>query len=211
MDKSATILEAQWLENEIPRIKEELAALKALEQELLTTPLDTVSTAYTNTYRAEQRRAYPFYHRRRRVVPTKRGYRERMVESGWIPIAFRVLMVLIAGWAVYIAYHNHQMEQTQRGIVWASVLLIIGIALSFAPMVGSYFWERRARANAETVAQAARQSKAFLEEKQDRRAQVVQCQERVAELEERLQYARIRYDELRQELTGGNHQGEPAL
>jgi len=208
MDKSATILEAQWMEQEIPRIKEELAALKELEQELLTTPLETVSNAYTNAYRAEQQRAHPFYHRRRRVVPTKQGYRERMVELGWIAITFRVLMVIIVVYAVYVAYQNHQMEQTQRGIIWGSVLLILGIALSFAPMVGAYFWERRARQNAEAIAQAARQSAAFLTEKEDRQAKLTQCQQRVVELEERLEFARIRYDELRQELTGGNHQGE---
>jgi hypothetical protein len=211
MDKSATILEAQWMEKEIPRIKEELATLKELEQDLLTTPLETVSSAYTNAYRAQQQRAYPFYHRRRRVVPTKQGYRERMVEVGWIAIAFRVLMVGIAGYAVYTAYHLDQIEQTQKGIIWGSVLLIVGIALSFAPMVGAYFWERRARRNAEAIAQAARQSEAFSQEKQDRQTKLTQCQERVVELEERLKYARIRYDELRQELTGGNHQGETVL
>ena len=207
MDKNSTILEAQWMEKEIPRIKEELAALKELEQELLNTPLETVSSAYTNAYRAEQQRAYPFYHRRRRVVPTKQGYKERMVEMGWIAIAFRVLMVIIAVYAVYVAYHNQQMERTQRGIIWASVLLIVGIALSFAPMIGAYFWERRARENAEAIARAARQSAAFLAEKQDRQTKLTQCQERVVELEDRLRFARLRYDELRQALTSGNHQG----
>ena len=67
---------------------------------------------------------------------------------------------------------------------------------------------RRARQNAELVAQAARQSEAFLEEKQDRQEKLIQCQERVAELEERLRFARLRYDELRQALTSGNHQGQ---
>ena len=67
MDKSATILEAQWMEKEIPRIKEELAALKKLEQELLTTPLETVSRAYSDAYRTAQARGHLFYRRRRRV------------------------------------------------------------------------------------------------------------------------------------------------
>jgi len=207
MDKNTTILEAQWMEREIPRIKEELAALKKLEQELLTTPLETVSSAYSSAYRAEQKRVNLFYRRRRRVVPTKYGYRERMVEVGLLPIAFRVLMVLFVALAVYVVYNSRQAEDTQRGIIWASVLMVVGIALAFAPMVTAFLWERRARRNAELVAQAARQSEAFLQEKQDRQEKLTQCRERVAELEERLRFARLRYDELRQALTSGNHQG----
>jgi hypothetical protein len=210
MDKSATILEAQWMEKEIPRIKEELSALKTLEQELLTTPLETVSSAYQETYRAKQERAHPFYNRRRSVKPTRYGYRERMVEAGWIAIGFKVLMVIITALAVYVAYHNHQTGHSQQGIVWGSVLLVVGIALSFAPMVGSFFWERRARQSAERAASEARHSEAFLAEKQERQARLQQCQGRIAELDERLRSARLRYDELRRILTKGNHRGETA-
>jgi hypothetical protein len=207
MDKNTTILEAQWMEKEIPRIKEELAALKKLEQELLTTPLETVRSAYSDAYRASKERSRLFYRRRRRVIPTKYGYRERMVEAGLLSIVFRVLMVAFVALAVYVVYTNYQAENTQRGIVWASVLLIVGIALAFAPMVTAFFWERHARRNAERVAQTARSSAAFLEEKRDRQIKLSQCQERVAELEERLRFARLRYDELRQALTSGNHRG----
>ncbi len=205
MDKSNTILEAEWMEKEIPRIKEELSALRELEQELLTTPLETISSAYQDTYRGAQQRAYPFYHRRRRVVPTRYGYRERTAEDGWLAILFKVLMVLVAVLAVYVAFHNHQMERTQRGIIWASGLLVCGIALSFAPMLGAFFWDRRARQNAERAVQQIRQSDAFLQEKQERQEKLRQCRERTVELEERLQLARVRYDELRQILTKGNH------
>jgi uncharacterized protein HemX len=204
MDKRATILEAEWMEKEIPRIKEELNALKALEQELLTTPLETVSSAYENTYRDAQKTAYAYYRRRRRVVPTRYGLRERMVEEGWLAIGFRILMILLAVLAVYVAYHNHQQEQTQRGIVWASILLILGIVLSFAPMVGAYFWQRQAKQNAKKAADLARQSDAFLEEKHERQLKLAQCQERMTELEERLNLARLRYDYLRQVLTSGD-------
>lgn len=208
MDKSATILEAQWMETEIPRIQEELDALKMLEQDLLTTPLETVSNAYQATYRAQQERAYPFYHRRRTVRPTKSGYRERMAEVGWIAVGFKVLMVAIAALAAYIAYHNHQIGQSQRGVIWGSILLVVGITLSFAPMVGSFFWERRARQHAQQAAEQARQSEAFLRERRDRQSKLQQCQARVAELTERLRSARTRYDELREMLTKGNHRGE---
>jgi hypothetical protein len=207
MDKSTTILEAQWMEKEIPRIQKELDALRKLEQDLLTTPLDTVSTVYTETYRAQQRRAYPYYHRRRRVVPTKSGYRERVAEVGWIAIGFRVLILVIVLFAIYIAYHNHQLGNTQKGIIWGSVLLVLGIALSFAPIIGSIFWERRARQTAELAAQAAKRSQAFLSEKRDRQEQLAKCRARMSELDERLQTARVRLDELRAELVRGNHDG----
>jgi hypothetical protein len=205
MDKRATILEAEWMEKEIPRIKEELSALRKLEQELLTTPLETISSAYESTYRNAQKTAYAFYRRRRRVVPTRYGLRERMVEEGWLSIGFRVLMVLLAVLAVYVAYNNHQQDQTQRGIVWASVLLVAGIVLSFAPMVGAFFWERQAKLDAKRAAELARQSDAFLEEKRERQIKLSQCQERMAELEDRLNLARLRYDYLRQTLTSGDH------
>ena len=209
MDKSAAILEAQWMEKEIPRIQEELSALKALEQELLTTPLEAVSSAYQEAYHAAQERAHPFYHRRRTVKPTRYGYRERMLEAGWIAAGFKVLMVIIAALAVYIAYRSHQTGQIQRGITWGSVLLVIGIVLSFVPMVGGFVWERRARQVAERAAAQARQSEAFLLEKEDRQSRLRQCQGRIFELEERLRLARGRYDKLRKTLTKGNHAGAP--
>ena len=205
MDKNTTILEAQWMEKEIPRIQHELEALRKLEQDLLTTPLDTVSTAYTETYRAQQRRAHPYYHRQRRVVPTKNGYRERIAEVGWIAIGYRVLMAIIALLAIYVAYHNHQLGHTQRGIIWSSVLLVLGIALAFAPMIASIYWERRARHNAELAAQAAQRSEVFMAEKQERQAQLVQCRARISKLDERLKTARLRLDELREELVRGNN------
>ena len=76
-DKSATILEAQWMEREIPRIDQELHDLQAAERELLTAPLETVRQAYTDAYRAGRKRAHPFYHRRRSVKATGGGYRAR--------------------------------------------------------------------------------------------------------------------------------------
>lgn len=208
-DKSATILEAQWLEGEIPRISDELDALKKLEQELLTTPLETVSTAYQETYRTSHKRLGRFYRRQRRVVPTRYGYRERSVEVGWLPVAYKVLMAGLVVLAVYLVFRNHQLERTQQGIRWASALLITGIALAFAPMVGAFFWRRSARRRAEQAADEARQSEAFLHEKQDRQSKLYRCQDRIAELEERLRLARQRYDELRIVLTRGNHGGGP--
>ena len=204
MDKRPTILEAEWMEKEIPRIKEELSALKALEQELLTTPLETVRSAYEDSYRNAQKTAYAYYRRRRRVVPTRYGLRERMVEEGWLSIGFRVLMALLAVLAIYVAYDNHQADHTQRGIVWASVLLIVGLVLSFVPMLGAFIWERQAKKNAKKAAALARQSDAFLEEKHERQLKLTQCQERMTELEERLNMARLRYDYLRQVLTSGD-------
>jgi hypothetical protein len=204
MDKSATILEAQWIEKEIPRIKQELETQKAKEQDLLTSPLQTVSSAYQETYRAEMRTATPFYRRARRVVPTRFGYKERTVEEGWIAILYRILMALIAALAVYVAYNNHRLGETQRGIVWASVLLVIGIALSFAPMVGAIFWERRARHNARAAAERARASESFRQERQQRQSALHAAQARIAELEDRLLQAELRYDELCEALIRGD-------
>lgn len=206
MDKSAIILEAQWMEKEIPRIREELAALKKQEQVLLTAPLETVSNAYQTTYREAMEGMAPFYRRRRRVVPTRYGYKERTAEAGWLSITYKVLMTILAALAVYVAYGSHQAGHTQRGIIWASVLLAIGIVLSFAPMLGAYLWEREARQRAERAATQTRGSEAFQREKQERRASLRKCQSRIAELEERLRIARLRYDELRDALTRGNHQ-----
>ncbi|MBN1641021.1 MAG: hypothetical protein JXA09_07285 [Anaerolineae bacterium] len=204
MDKSATILEAQWIEKEIPRIRQELTKLKAEEQALLTTPLETVSQAYQDVYRAEMRLAVPFYRRARKMVATRYGYKERTVETGWISVLYRVLMALLALLAIYVAYHNHQLGETQRGIIWASILLVIGIVLSFAPMVAAYLWERRARHNARLAAEDARASETFLQEKQTRQAALRKCQTRIAELEGRLHDAELRYDELCEALIRGD-------
>ena len=88
-DKSATILEVQWMELEIPRMEQELNELRTVEQELLTTPLETVHQAYTTTYRAERKRAHLFYRRRRTVAATAQGIpsayaRRGMVHSSWL-------------------------------------------------------------------------------------------------------------------------------
>jgi type VI protein secretion system component VasK len=124
---------------------------------------------------------------------------------GWIATAFRVLLLVIVLLAVYVAYHNHRLGHTQRGIIWSSVLLVLSIALAFVPMVGSVLWERRARQNAELAARAAQHSEAFLSEKRDRKARLAQCRARISELDERLKTARVRLDELRAELVRGNH------
>lgn len=209
MDKSATILEAEWMEKEIPRLRDELAALKKQEQALLTAPLESVSNAYQAAYRDAMASIGPFYRRRRRVVPTRYGYKERMAEAGWLSIAYKVLMTVLAALAVYVAYTSYQAGHTQRGIIWASVLLAIGIVLSFAPMLGAYLWERQAQRQAEHAAAQARESQAFQREKEERRASLHECRFRIAELEERLRVAQLRYDELRAALTRGNHR-EPA-
>jgi hypothetical protein len=82
---------------------------------------------------------------------------------------------------------------------------VIGIALSFAPMVGSFYWDRRARQRAERAAEVARHSEAFLQEKSERQVKLQQCRQRIKEFEDRLRAARKRYDELREILTKGNH------
>jgi hypothetical protein len=207
-DKSATILEARWMEQEIPRIEAELGELRAAEQELLTAPLETVRRAYTDAYRGERKRAHSFYHHRRSVTPASQGYRERKHEVGWFTILARVLIVLFAVLAVYVAYHNHQLGQTQKGIIWGSVFLVAAIGLAFAPALADHFWERRARQVAEAAAQESRQSPAFLQEKQDRQKRLQHCRTRIADLEERLAFARMRLDELRKELTSTNHHGD---
>jgi hypothetical protein len=205
MDKSATILEAEWMEREIPRLRDELAALKKQEQTLLTAPLESVSNAYQAAYRDAMARIAPFYRRRKRVVPTRYGYRERMAEAGWLSVAYKVLMTALAALAIYFAYTSHQAGHTQRGIIGASILLAAGIILSFAPMLGAYLWERQARHRAERAVVEARESQGFLQEKTERRTALRECQFRAAELEERLHVAQLRYDELRATLTHGNH------
>jgi hypothetical protein len=71
-------------------------------------------------------------------------------------------------------------------------------------MLGAFFWERQAKQSAKKAADLARESDAFLEEKHERQLKLTQCQERMAELEERLNMARLRYDYLRQVLTSGD-------
>ena len=207
-DKSGTILEAQWMEREIPKMEQELAQLRLTERELLTAPLETVRQAYTDAYRVQRRRARAFYRRRRSVTPTRYGYKERKGEVGWFTFLTRVLILAAVGLAVYFAYHNHQLGDTRKGVLWASVLLVLALGLAFAPAVGDQIWERRARKKAQQAADQARQSEAFLNEKRERQAQLTQCQSRALEVEERLKFARIRLDELRRELTSTNHRGE---
>jgi hypothetical protein len=207
-DKRATILEAQWMEQEIPRIQAELASLQKLEQELLTTPLETVNQAYTTAFRASRRRARIFYHRRRSVTPTRYGYRERMLDAGWLTAISRVLIAAAIVAAVYVAYRYNQLGDTRRGIIWGSVLLVTAIFLSVAPILGDFLLERRARRLAKRAAQEVRQTEAFLQERNERQTQLKQSRARTAELEERLKFAHVRLDELRKELTSTDHQDE---
>jgi hypothetical protein len=195
------------MEQEIPRIERELNELKKMEQELLTTPLSTVREAYTAAYRAERQRAHPFYHRRRTIAATSQGYRPRMRDEGWLTILAQIVIAVVVVLAVYVVFKNYQMDQTQRGIIWGSVLLVLSIGLAFAPPLGDLIWERRARQLAEQVAQEARQSPAFLEERQERQSKLDQCRQRIAALESRLQFAHARLDELRQALTSNSLQG----
>jgi hypothetical protein len=206
-DKSATILEAQWMEREIPRIEQELRDLQAAEQELLTAPLETVRQAYTDAYRAGRKLAHPFYHRRRSVRATEGGYRARTREAGWFVVLARILIVLAVVAAGYVAYRNYQDGNTQRGVIWGSVLLMVALVLAFVPALGDMLWDRQSRMAAERAAQEARHSDAFLQEKQERQVQLGQCRARMADLEERKRFAGQRLDELRKELTSSNHYG----
>lgn len=206
-DKSATILEVQWMEQEIPRIEQELSELRTAQQELLTTPLETVHQAYTTAYHAERKRAHFFYHRRRTIVTTSQGHRQRMRDEGWFTLLARILIAAIVVWAMYVAFNNYQDGNTQRGVIWGSVLLVLAIGLAFAPPLADLYWERRARQRAELAAQEARQSPVFLHERQERQTQLEQARQRTAELESRLKFAHARLDELRKELTSGNSQG----
>ncbi len=206
-DKSTIILEAQWMENEIPRIENELDALKKIEQDLLASPIEAINQAYTETYNAIRKRAYPFYHRRRTVTPTRYGYKERMLDVGWFSILAQVIILVGVVWAGYIVYTNHQQGDMVKGVIWGAVVLLIAIGFAFVPAFGDELWERRARRQAEAAAQQARQSPAFQIEKQSRQKKLQQCRARMAELEERLKFSHLRYDELRRQLTSGNHQG----
>ena len=171
-DKSATILEAQWMEREIPRIEEELRDLQAAEQELLTAPLETVRQAYTDTYRAGRKLAHTFYHRRRSVRATGGGYRARTREAGWFVILARILIAVAVVAAGYVAYRNYQAGDTQKAVTQGSVLLIAGLVLAFVPALGDWIWDRQSRRAAERAAQEARQSVEFLQEKQDRQLEL---------------------------------------
>ena len=206
-DKSVTILEVQWMEGEIPRIEQELSELNKMEQELLTTPLETVHQAYTTTYRAERQRAQPFYRRRRTVAATSHGYRQRMRDEGWFTILARVLIAAIVVLAVYVAFQNYQEGTIQKGVIWGSALLVLSIGLAFAPALADLFWERHARRVAENAAQEARRSPAFAQERQERQSQLERCRQRIAELESRRNFAHARLDELRKELTSNNTRG----
>jgi ABC-type multidrug transport system fused ATPase/permease subunit len=205
-DKSATILEVQWMELEIPKIEQELNELRAMEQELLTTPLETVHQAYTTTYRNERRRAQFFYRRRRTVAATAQGYRQRMRDEGWFTILARILIAAIVIWAVYVVFSGYREGNIQRGVIWGSVLLVLAVGLAFAPALADLYWERRARQMAESAAQETRQSPAFLQERQDRQAQLEHCRRRIAELESRHTFAHARLDGLRKELTSDGAQ-----
>ena len=206
-DKSAIILEAQWMENEIPRIRKELEALQKLEQDLLTTPLETINQAYTSTYNTARQRARPFYHRHRSVTPTHHGYKERMIDVVWFTIIARVLILAVLVWAGYIAYTHHQQGDTINGAIWAAALLVVAIGLAFVPAFADEVWERIARKKAERAVRETKQSEPFLQEKQQRQDKLARCRTRIAEMQERLQFSQIRYDELRRQLTSSNHKG----
>ncbi|MBN1936564.1 MAG: hypothetical protein JW934_18015 [Anaerolineae bacterium] len=206
-DKSTIILEAQWMENEIPRIENELDALKKLEQELLTAPIESINQVYTETYNKVRKRAYPFYHRRRTVTPTRYGYKERMLDVGWFTILAQLIILAGVVWAGYIVYTNYQWSDMNKGVIWGAVVLVVAIGFAFVPAFGDELWERRARHKAESAAQEARQSKAFQVEKETRQRKLHQCRARMSELEERLKFSHLRYDELRRQLTIGNHKG----
>lgn len=206
-DKSAIILEAQWMEKEIPRIESELAALKKLEQDLLTTPIESINRAYTETYNAIRKKAYPFYHRRRTVVPTRYGYKERMLDVGWFTVLAQLIILAGVIGAGYIFYTSYRQEDLTRGVIWGAVVLVVAIGFAFVPAFADELWERYARRKAEAAAQLARQTQAFQIEKQTRQTKLQQCRARMLELEERLQASRRRYDELRRLLTLGDHKG----
>jgi hypothetical protein len=210
-DKSATILEAQWMEREIPRIEQELRELEATERELLTTPLDTVRQVYTDAYRAGRRRAHHFYHRRRAVRATSGGYRARNREVGWFVVLARILILAAVVAAVYVTYQRNLAGETQTGVVWGSVLLILAMGLAFGPMLADWVWERASRRKAERAAQEAQRSDAFSQEKQERQIRLQACRTRMAELRERRKFAGIRLDALRRELTSSNHRGGAVL
>ena len=136
-DKSAIILEAQWMEQEIPRIEQELGALQKLEQELLTTPMETINQVYTSTYNSERQKARPFYHRRRSITPTRYGYKERMLDVGWFTVFARVLILAAIVWAGYIVYDLDRQDDMTKGIIWGLVVLVVAIGLAF--LLGLFF------------------------------------------------------------------------
>jgi nitrate reductase assembly molybdenum cofactor insertion protein NarJ len=206
-DKSAIILEAQWMEQEIPRIQQELDALQKLEQELLTTPIEMVNEAYTATYQAERRRAHPFYHRHRSVTPTQYGYKERMLDVGWFTVLARLIILAAIIWAGYIVYDFDRQGDRVTGIIWGLVVLVVAIGIAFVPAFGDEIWERVARKKAEAAVRETKASAAFQQEKQKRQNKLQQCRTRITELQERLSFSRLRYEELRRALTRDNYQG----
>jgi hypothetical protein len=131
-----------------------------------------------------------------------------MLDVGWMTIIARLLVTATIVLAAYKAYDYHRMEQTQQGIIWGSALLIAGIGIALAPATIDQILEWIARRRAQHAADVARQSEAFAQEKQERQTKLKQCQARAADLQERLAFARVRFDELRKELTSANHQGQ---
>jgi len=63
------------------------------------TAVSFVSNAYQAAYRESMASIAPFYRRRRRVVPTRYGYKERMAEAGWLSIAYKIVMTALAALA----------------------------------------------------------------------------------------------------------------
>ncbi len=130
-----------------------------------------------------------------------------MRDEGWFTLLARILIAALVVLAVYVAFHSYRMDNTQRGVIWGSVLLVLAIGLAFVPPLADSLWERHARQVAEQVAQEARQSPMFLEERQARQAQLDRCRQRITDLELRFKFAHARLDGLRKELTSGNSQG----
>jgi hypothetical protein len=130
-----------------------------------------------------------------------------MRDEGWFSILARILIVVVVILAVYVAFTSHRADNTQRGVIWGSVLLVMAIGLAFLPPLADWVWERHARQIAEQVAQEARRSPDFAEERQARQAQLDRCRQRIADLELRKKFARDRLDGLRKDLTSGNSQG----
>ncbi len=207
MEKSTIILEAQWMEKEIPRIEEEMAALKKLEHELLNSPLEMVQQAYNSTYQAERKKAHPFYHHRRSVRPTRYGYKERMLDVGWFTLLARLFILAALAGAVYVVYTGYLRENLTSSLLWGLVIVVVAIGLAFLPAFGDEMWERYARSKAEQAAKAVQQTDAFAQETQSRQRKLLQCRKRMAELEERLKFSVVRYEELRRQLTRADHQG----
>lgn len=130
-----------------------------------------------------------------------------MLDVGWFTILARVLIAALVALAVYITYRGYRTGRTESGVTWGSVVLFVAIGLSVAPALGDHLWERRARKKAEIAAQEARQSDAFLQERQERQQKLSRVRARVADSKERLRFAQLRLEELRRELTSTDHGG----